>query len=135
VIVNLGIDTGFFIGYANQHPRATEIWRETTKGAHELIVSTLTVNEVFTYFYKRGLGKSAESWLLLMQATEMIQLLPVSIDIAVLSARYRLGMQLSTVDSLILATFLTHGCEKMISSDSDFAIVAQQNILLVELLR
>lgn len=135
MIVNLGIDTGFFIGYANRHPRATEIWTETTKGAHQLVVSTLTVNEVFTYFYKRGLGQSAESWLLLMQATEAIELIPVSSDTAVLSARYRLGMQLSSVDSLILATFLIHGCEKMISSDSDFAIVAQQNILLVELLR
>jgi len=135
VIVNLGIDTGFFIGYANRHPRATEIWSETAKGDHQLVVSTLTVNEVFTYFYKRGLGQSAESWLLLMQATEAIELIPVSSEIAVLSARYRLGMQLSTVDSLILATFLIHGCEKMISSDSDFAVVAQQNVLSVELLR
>lgn len=133
--MRIGTDTGFFISYANNHSRAVEVWSDATKGAHKLVVSALTVNELFAYFYKRGAGQAAQIWLELMQKTIAVELIAVSVDIAALSARYRLGMQLATVDSIILATFLAHSCEKMISSDSDFAIVAQQNVLPVEILK
>jgi predicted nucleic acid-binding protein len=42
----LGVDTGFFVSYANDHPRAVEIWQELVEGLHTLVVSTLTINEV-----------------------------------------------------------------------------------------
>ena len=70
-----------------------------------------------------------------MQISPEIELIPVSVEIGILSARYRLGMQLASVDSIILATFLYRGCEKMISSDRDFMSVAQQNVLPVEILK
>lgn len=46
----LGIDTGFFVSYANNHPRAVEIWQELAEGQHTLVVSTLTINEILVYF-------------------------------------------------------------------------------------
>lgn len=129
----LGVDTGFFIN-RNKHPRASQIWQEFVEGNHFLIVSTLTLNEMFSYFHKRDAIAFARESLALMQTMPQIELIPVSVEIAILSARYRLGMQLATVDSIILATFLVRGCEKMISSDRDFAIVAQQKVLPVEIL-
>lgn len=69
-----------------------------------------------------------------MVATDSIQIVPLSVEIAVLSARYRHGMGLPTVDSVILATFLERGCGKMLSTDNDFRIVAEQQVLPVEFL-
>jgi len=55
----LGADTGFFVLYANNHPRAVEIWQELVDGLHTLVVSVLTINELLVYFYRHGDGKMA----------------------------------------------------------------------------
>jgi predicted nucleic acid-binding protein len=130
----LGADTGFFVAYANNHPRALQIWQEFADGLHELVVSTLTINEILIYFYRRGNGNRGEEWIGLMMETEGIEVVPVSVEIAVRSASYRHGMGLPTVDSVILATFLERECEKMLSTDNDFRIVSERQMLSVEFL-
>jgi hypothetical protein len=50
--VLLGADTGFFLSYANDHPRALEIWQELVDGLHALIVSTLTLVPLPSAFYR-----------------------------------------------------------------------------------
>jgi len=69
-----------------------------------------------------------------MVETSSIEVIPVSVEIAARSARYRHSMGLPTVDSVILATFLERGCEKMLSTDDDFRIVDEQKVLPVEFL-
>ena len=69
-----------------------------------------------------------------MVETSSIEVIPVSVEIAARSARYRHGLSLPTVDSVILATFLECGCEKMLSTDEDFRIVDEQKVLPVEFL-
>jgi len=130
----LGVDTGFFISYANHHPRALTIWQEFIDGLHTLVVSTLTINEILVYFYQRGDSDRGQEWVTLMVETDSIEVVPVSVEIAARSARYRHGMGLPTVDSVILATFLERGCEKMLSTDDDFRIVNEQKVLPVEFL-
>ncbi len=130
----LGVDTGFFVSYANKHPRAVEIWQELGEGQHTLVVSTLTINEILVYFYRRGDGNLGEEWVDLMVEADSIEVVPVSVEIAASSARYRHGMGLPTVDSVILATFLNRQCEKLLSTDDDFRIVDEQKVLPVELL-
>ena len=130
----LGADTGFFLSYANNHPRALEIWQELVDGLHTLIVSTLTINEILVYFYRRGDGERGREWIDLVVETSSIEIVPVSVEIAARSARYRYGMGLPIVDSVILATFLERGCEKMLSTDDDFRIVDEQEVLPVEFL-
>jgi hypothetical protein len=51
------------------------------------------------------------------------------------AAGYRHGLGLSTVDSIIPATFVIGQCDLPVTADSDFHIVSQQNIVEVELLR
>jgi predicted nucleic acid-binding protein len=63
-----------------------------------------------------------------------VDLAPVSVEIAQLSARYRHGVGLPTVDSLILATCLDRKCDKLLTTDGDFRIVAEQGIIPVEFL-
>lgn len=130
----LGIDTGFFVSYANNHPRAIEIWQELAEGQHTLVISTLTINEILVYFYRRGDGNMGQEWVDLMVEADSIEVVPVSVEIAASSARYRHGMGLPTVDSVILATFLNRQCEKLLSTDDDFRIVDEQKVLPVELL-
>ena len=130
----LGADTGFFVSYANKHPRAVKIWQELGEGQHTLVVSTLTINEILVYFYRRGDGNMGEEWVDLMVEADSIEVVPVSVEIAASSARYRHGMGLPTVDSVILATFLNRQCEKLLSTDDDFRIVDEQKVLPVELL-
>jgi predicted nucleic acid-binding protein len=130
----LGIDTGFFVSYANKHPRAVEIWQELAEGQHTLVISTLTINEILVYFYRRGDGNRGQEWVDLMVEADSIEVVPVSVEIAASSARYRHGMGLPTVDSVILATFLNRQCEKLLSTDDDFRIVDEQKVLPVELL-
>lgn len=103
-------------------------------GLYVLIVSTLTINEILVYFYQRGNGERGQEWINLVMETSSIEVIPVSVEIAARSARYRHGMGLPTVDSVILATFLERGCEKMLSTDDDFRIVDEQKVLPVELL-
>ena len=130
----LGIDTGFFVSYANNHPRAVEIWQELAEGQHTLVISTLTINDILVYFYRRGDGNRGQEWVDLMVEADSIEVVPVSVEIAASSARYRHGMGLPTVDSVILATFLNRQCEKLLSTDDDFRIVDEQKVLPVELL-
>jgi predicted nucleic acid-binding protein len=130
----LGADTGFFVSYANNHPRALEIWQELIDGLHTLVVSTLTINEILVYFYQRGDGDKGQEWVDLMVEADSIEIVPVSVKIAVRSARYRHGMGLPTVDSVILATFLDRQCEKMLSTDDDFRVADKQQVLPVQFL-
>ena len=130
----LGADTGFFVSYANNHARALEIWQELTDGLHTPVVSTLTINEILVYFYKRGNGDNGQEWVDLMVEAHNIQVVPVSVEIAVCSARYRHGMGLPTVDSVILATFLDRRCEKMLSTDNHFRVADEHQVLPVEFL-
>jgi len=130
----LGADTGFFVAYANEHPRALEIWQEFLDGQHTLVVSALSINEIMVYFFQHGRSREAQEWLELLQATEEIELVPVSAAVAAQSARYRHGLGLSTVDSVILASFLMYQCDKMLTTDDDFQVVEHQQLLNVEIL-
>jgi predicted nucleic acid-binding protein len=130
----LGLDTGFFISHHHQHPRARMIWQEYSAGAHTCVVSTLSFNELFTYFIKRNLLDLADEWLYQTRNAERLLLVEVSAEIAAHSARYRLGLGMSTVDSILLTTFLEQGCEMALTTDSDFQIVAHHKLLPVEIL-
>jgi predicted nucleic acid-binding protein len=130
----LGADTGFFIAYAQGRPRATAVWHALMSGDDNLVVSTVTVNELLVYYFKRGLGEVGEKFVSLVIRHKSINLTPVTVEIARQSARYRHGIGLPTVDSLILATCLDRKCDKLLTTDGDFRIVAEQGIIPVEFL-
>lgn len=87
------------------------------------------------HFFRIAKPESGLTWLHLLQAFPNIHLESVTLEIAEKSAGYRHGLGLSTVDSLILATFVQSGCELMVTSDSDFEMVARQQVIPVEILR
>jgi predicted nucleic acid-binding protein len=132
--VILGADTGFFIKRREQNSRALQLWEELRAGQHTLVVSTVSINELLAYFFRRGFNQQADEWYQVLTQHTEIRLIPLSAELAARSARYRLGLQLSTIDSIILTTCVIEQCELLITTDSDLLIAAQQNIIPVEYL-
>jgi predicted nucleic acid-binding protein len=132
--MRIGVDTSFFISQLNAQPRAVQIWQEFLEGKHQFVVSTLSIHEIFIYFYKRGVGELASQWLSMLIELKNVVITPASADIAARSARLRHGMGLPAIDSLLLATFLHENCELIVSTDNHFRVVAQQHVLPVEII-
>lgn len=130
----LGADTGFFIALGRKHPRASELWNRVITGEDWLIVSVLTVAEYYAHHINRGTLDAATELVMRMQRAPNIVLREVSLAIAARSARYRTGMDLATVDSIILATCVIAECQVFLTTDSAFMQDSVRNIIPVELL-
>ncbi len=128
----IGVDTGFFIELKNNSPRANEIWNSVVEGNEELAVSVVSINEILVYYFKKGKTEMGRELLASMKLFANIALLPVSERIAEISASYRFGLGIPTIDSLILTTFIVQKCDKVVSTDADFLIAKKQGIIDVE---
>jgi predicted nucleic acid-binding protein len=125
----IGGDTGFIIGIAEGESSALARWAEVVEGQVDLVISVMTINELLVHFYKRGKTESAEELLDLLRALGNIRFWPVTEEIAERSAGYRYGLGIPTIDSLILATFVSAGCDLVLSSDEHFHKAAEQKII------
>jgi len=130
----LGADTGFFIQLKNGHPTASTIWAQVIDETVKLVVSTVSINELLVHYYRRGKSNEARELLAQMRMLGNIHFVPVTEEIAERSAGYRCGLNLHTIDSLILATFVLRGCEQIVTTDEDFKIVEEQKICKIMLL-
>lgn len=131
----LGVDTGFFIRRAAGLPRAVELWSEIMDGQHSMVLSTLSAAEYLAYCIQRGKLSDGEALIDLLSQEPNVAVIPVSLDLARRSARYRVGLNIPTVDSLILATFLEAGCGLVLTTDPHLEKASRQNLIKVELLK
>lgn len=127
----LGADTGFLIAIANKTPQAIELWETIRSGKNNLVLSTVSINELLVHFYRRGMRTAAENLIKIAKELKHISIVPVSLSIAELSAGYRHGLGLPTIDSIILATFVSRKCKSIYTSDSHFQIVKEKKIVNV----
>ncbi|MFH1563940.1 MAG: type II toxin-antitoxin system VapC family toxin [Nitrospirota bacterium] len=130
----LGADTGFLIALANKEHGVIEVWESVKRKENELIISTITLNELLVHFYKRGKSQEAKSLIEIAKQIKNIYFVPVTVEIAELSAGYRHGLGIPTVDSLLLATFIINKCKKIYTTDSHFKIVQEQKIIEIAML-
>ena len=130
----IGADTGFFIEFSEDAPRTVEIWNNVLDGYDSLVISVLTIAEFYAHQIQRAKLAAAEELVSQMQLVPNISIFPVSLEIAAASARYRRGMNLPTVDAIIFATFLSTGCELLLTKDSVFNQDSVRNLIPVELL-
>ncbi len=130
----IGADTGFFVKRSERAPRTVEIWGDILSGQDFLVVSVLTIAEFYAHQIKRAKLAAAEELVSEMQLVPNISILPVSLEIAAASARYRRGLNLPTVDAVIFATFLSAGCDLLLTTDSIFDQESVRNLIPVELL-
>lgn len=130
----LGIDTGFLLLLGEEHPRCTELWNGMHQGDHVLSISTLCIAEYVGFHIQRGKLDSAEQFIRVLEDLSNVSLVPVSRRIAAQSARYRVGMSLSTMDSIIFSTAVLEGCSLFVTTDSVFNQDSVRNLIPVELL-
>jgi len=127
----LGADTGLLIALANKLPKALELWETVRLGENNLVISTVSINELLVHFYKRAKQPTARNLIDVARTLKNIAIVPVSLKIAELSAGYRYGLGIPTIDSIVLATFLDKKCEKLYTTDSHFQIVKEQRTIEV----
>lgn len=130
----IGADTGFFVKRSERDTRALEIWDDVLSDQDFLVISVLTIAEFYAHQIQRAKLKAAEKLISEMQLAPNISIIPVSLEIAAASARYRRGMNLPTVDAIIFATFLSMGCDALLTADSIFNQESVRNLIPVELL-
>jgi predicted nucleic acid-binding protein len=99
------------------------------------VLSTLTINELLTHYYKRGRGAEAKQFIVLIGSLDNARFVPVDETIAEHSAGYRHGLGIPTVDSVILATFVDAGCDLMLTTDPHMQRADAQGIIKVVLLK
>lgn len=128
----IGVDTGFFIELKNENPEVVAVWNKVINGGEELIVSVLSINEILVHFFRNNMSDEGKELITLMKLFPNITLMPVSERVSEISAGYRFGLGIPTVDSLILTTFIVEQCDKVISTDPHFIKAKEQNLIDVE---
>lgn len=127
----LGADTGFFVKLEEKNLEALRLWDGVIEGKEDLMISTLSINELLVHFYRRGKSEKAKELLALTRSLGNIEFISVTEEIAEKSAGFRHGLGLHTVDSIILASFKIRGCELLVTTDPAFQIANEQNIINV----
>jgi len=130
----LGGDTGFLIGVIERQKVVLEYWQQVLDGQSVLFVSTISINELLTYYYKRGKGDMAKKLIEEVQLLGNAIFVPVSKEIAERSAGYRHGLGIPTVDSIILATFVQHSCDAALTTDSHLEVAVKQGIIKIKMI-
>ncbi len=130
-MIRKGADTGFFIRLKEDDSRAQVTWNEVRSGQTQLVVPVVTVTELLVWFYRHGVAQEGRDFIQTLQGLPNGVLVPISVEIATRAAGYRHGLGLATVDSLVLATSVVEPCSELITTDTDFKIVAKQNIITV----
>jgi len=131
----LGGDTGFLIGVIERQKVVLEYWQQVLDEQSVLFVSTISINELLTYYYKRGKGDMAKKLIEEVQLLGNAIFVPVSKEIAERSAGYRHGLGIPTVDSIILATFVHHSCDVVLTTDSHLEVAVKQGIIKIEMIQ
>lgn len=130
----IGADTGFFVERSKRNARALQAWENIFSGEDFLVVSVLTIAEFYAHEIQVAQLGAAEKLVSEMLLVPNIAIVPVSLEIAAASARYRRGMNLPTVDSMIFATFMALECDVLFTSDKVFDQESVRNLIPVELL-
>jgi predicted nucleic acid-binding protein len=130
----IGADTGFLLEYARGNERAVMYWNAARSGEDQIVISVVSIAEYLAYQIQRGMLETAEGLVETIKAIPNFEIAALDLETASLSARYRRGMNLATVDSLIFATALRRNCELLLTMDSVFAQASVESLIAVELL-
>lgn len=118
----VGIDTSIFIyslednkKYA-PHTDALFDYLETSKRI-EIKLSSILLTELFVHPYRKNDLILAQKWLEYFRLSKIIDVVPVSPQIALEASRLRAKYDLRTADSIHLASALLTGCTTFIGND------------------
>ncbi|XHH10356.1 MAG: type II toxin-antitoxin system VapC family toxin [Candidatus Bathyarchaeia archaeon] len=124
--MKIALDTNVLIyfleGIEPQASKVEKILNSFMKSEAEGVISTVTVAEVLTGFYKAVNQENAEKVKTLLNDLTLnsFKIVPVSFEIADLAAKLRAQRGGRLPDALIVVTALNQGADKIFSEDADF---------------
>ncbi len=118
------IDTNVFLNVLNKeathYSYSKEVLLSVEKGNLEAVIPTLVISEVLTGFYLENRNSDAEQFLSAVIADKRMITVPLTLDIAITSAKVRANTGLKLHDSMILATAIKSRARFLISNDDRF---------------
>ncbi|MFQ6118834.1 MAG: type II toxin-antitoxin system VapC family toxin [Methanosarcinales archaeon] len=130
--MKIGPDTWFFFKLRDREVNAVNLLEKIISGEITAIVSVITITELYGKMFQLGEPESAEHFKAICLIIPTIIITDIDIEIAEKAGRYRHGLGIPTVDSIILATSVLKGCECIISQDKHFLKAKEQSIIEVK---
>ncbi len=133
--MKIGFDTGFFILLAKGDKKSIELLSSLKSPDRTGVVSALTIFELKRLILMGKVDKKVmETYL--SQIPEVFRIMWVE-DIGTLetAAKLSIGAGLSSLDSLILASLLEAGAERIYTTDRDFEAYNKKGVEIINLRR
>jgi predicted nucleic acid-binding protein len=132
----VALDTSVFIYQAQAHPKYSVLTRRLFSWIEQpgsyAVSSTVTLTEVLVQPI-RNKDENLESALVgLLTKFPNLDLIPVSVPIAALAARYRAEYGLRTPDAIQAATCIYSQVPALITNDASFRRIPEINVLILD---
>ena len=133
--MKIGFDTGFFVLLAKGDKKSVELLSSLKTPARTGVISALTIFELKRLILMGKVDKKVTETYI-SQIPEVFRIVWVE-DIAVLekAAALSVGVGLSSLDALILASLLEEGVEKIYTTDRDFEAYNKKGVEIINLRR
>jgi len=135
-IQRLYIDTAPFIYYIEKHPDygpvVRRIFEVINTSQIEVLTSVITLAETLTKPLKSGDKTVEQAYRALLQHTQHVTLLPVTVAVADETANLRARYNLRTPDALQLAAALDERCDTFLTNDLTLRRITEVKILILD---
>ena len=111
----VALDTGFFVALMRGSGEAKSLWRGFKENKITPFVSVLTVGELSYILHREG--KSNEADMIIKRMEAVTRIVDVDASIARKAAEIKHFKHIPYIDSLVGATAILTGCEKLCTSD------------------
>ena len=127
------VDTWFLLELFRNTEKASRIFKETITGKNILVVPTISILELIRLSIRSGEKLSkAESMLNELRISQKVQIIALDETIAKEAAKVSVSYGISTVDSIIVATYRISECDKLLSKDDDLIELSKKRYLKIE---
>ena len=128
--MRIGLDTGFLLKFYYQSPEVLKYWENFLSGKWEGVVNLLSFFEFARVLIKRGerFEKARAFWEWCKKA---FYLTGVTEEICEKASKVSVTFDLLAIDALIYVSFLLEGCEKIITTDTDFQKAKGIEVIIV----
>lgn len=118
-VTKIGVDTSALVDLVTSHERSALAWSRilprVESGEISLVSSCFMVAEALVTAYVIPADQAE-----IQQAIARVERVPLTDDVAILTAEIGIAYHLDTSDAVHIATALLSGCEAFLTADSDF---------------
>jgi len=112
----VAIDTGFFVAMMKGSQKAKNLWNRLRREKARPVVSTLVIGELIYILYRESLDHG-EVEKIVNRVGRLSEVIPVNLSVVKKAAMIKHNYRIPYIDSLIFATALHAGCDKLYTSD------------------